>query len=98
MWSLGRKASPSNDGMKTSAIVSDSLPRARLTSIAPNVRAVPPRERDEPVRLTKIYTRGGDKGETSLGDGARVSKLDARIAAFGTVDEVNAAVGDRARG
>jgi cob(I)alamin adenosyltransferase len=52
-----------------------------------------PRKRDEPVRLTKIYTRGGDAGETSLGDGARVSKLDARIAAFGTVDEVNAAVG-----
>ena len=52
-----------------------------------------PRERDEPVRLTKIYTRGGDAGETSLGDGSRVSKLDARIAAFGTVDEVNAAVG-----
>ncbi|HLG08800.1 MAG TPA: cob(I)yrinic acid a,c-diamide adenosyltransferase [Gaiellaceae bacterium] len=52
-----------------------------------------PRERDEPVRLTKIYTRGGDEGETSLGDGSRVSKLDARIAAFGTVDELNAAVG-----
>jgi cob(I)alamin adenosyltransferase len=52
-----------------------------------------PRERDEPVRLTKIYTRGGDAGETSLGDGARVSKLDARIAAYGTVDEVNAALG-----
>jgi len=52
-----------------------------------------PRERDEPVRLTKIYTRGGDAGETSLGDGARVSKLDARIAAYGTVDELNAALG-----
>jgi cob(I)alamin adenosyltransferase len=52
-----------------------------------------PRERDEPVRLTKIYTRGGDAGQTSLGDGARVSKLDARISAFGTVDEVSAAVG-----
>ena len=51
------------------------------------------RERDEPVRLTKIYTRGGDTGETSLGDGARVSKLDARIAAYGTVDELNSAVG-----
>ena len=51
------------------------------------------RERDEPVRLTKIYTRGGDTGETSLGDGARVSKLDARIAAYGTVDELNAATG-----
>ncbi len=52
-----------------------------------------PRERDEPVRLTRIYTRGGDAGETSLGDGSRVSKLDARIAAYGTVDELNAALG-----
>jgi cob(I)alamin adenosyltransferase len=52
-----------------------------------------PRERDEPVRLTKIYTRGGDAGETSLGDGSRVSKLDGRIAAYGTVDELNAALG-----
>jgi cob(I)alamin adenosyltransferase len=51
------------------------------------------RKRDEPVRLTKIYTRGGDAGKTSLGDGTRVSKLDARIVAFGTVDEVNAALG-----
>jgi cob(I)alamin adenosyltransferase len=51
------------------------------------------RERDEPVRLTKIYTRGGDDGETSLGDGSRISKLDARIAAYGTVDELNSAVG-----
>ena len=51
------------------------------------------RERDEPVRLTKIYTRGGDAGETSLGDGSRVSKLDPRIAAYGVVDEVNAQIG-----
>jgi cob(I)alamin adenosyltransferase len=51
------------------------------------------RERDEPVRLTRIYTRGGDAGETSLGDGSRVSKLDERIAAFGTVDELNATLG-----
>ncbi len=51
------------------------------------------RKRDEPVRLTKIYTRGGDAGETSLGDGSRVSKLDPRIAAYGTVDETNAAIG-----
>jgi cob(I)alamin adenosyltransferase len=52
-----------------------------------------PRERDEPVRLTRIYTRGGDAGETSLGDGSRVSKLDLRIAAYGTVDELNATLG-----
>ena len=51
------------------------------------------RERDEPVRLTKIYTRGGDAGETSLGDGSRVSKLDERISAYGTVDELNSALG-----
>ncbi|MGH3132862.1 MAG: cob(I)yrinic acid a,c-diamide adenosyltransferase [Gaiellaceae bacterium] len=52
-----------------------------------------PRKPDEPVRLTRIYTRGGDAGETSLGDGARVSKLDARLSAYGTVDELNAALG-----
>ena len=52
-----------------------------------------PRERDEPVRLTKIYTRGGDRGETSLGDGTRASKLDPRIAAYGAVDELNSHVG-----
>jgi cob(I)alamin adenosyltransferase len=51
------------------------------------------RKREEPVRLTRIYTGGGDRGETSLGDGSRVSKLDLRIAAYGTVDEVNSALG-----
>src|SRR5437763_2537630 len=51
------------------------------------------RKRDEPVRLTRIYTRGGDRGETSLGDGSRVSKLDPRVAAIGDVDEVNSLVG-----
>jgi cob(I)alamin adenosyltransferase len=51
------------------------------------------RDRDEPIRLTKIYTRGGDAGETSLGDGSRVSKLDSRIAAYGTVDELNSSLG-----
>lgn len=45
------------------------------------------------VKLTKIYTRGGDKGETSLGDGARRAKDDIRVAAYGTVDEANAAIG-----
>jgi cob(I)alamin adenosyltransferase len=52
-----------------------------------------PRAKDEPVRLTRIYTRGGDRGETSLGDGTRVPKLDCRIAAFGTVDELNSLLG-----
>lgn len=45
------------------------------------------------VKLTRIYTRGGDKGDTSLGDGARVPKHALRVAAYGTVDEANAAVG-----
>ena len=45
------------------------------------------------VKLTKIYTRGGDRGKTSLGDGRRVSKHDLRVAAYGTVDEANAAIG-----
>ena len=51
------------------------------------------RKRDEPVRLTRIYTRGGDKGQTSLGDGSRVSKLDPRLAAIGDVDELNSLIG-----
>jgi cob(I)alamin adenosyltransferase len=45
------------------------------------------------VRLTRIYTRGGDGGETSLGDGSRVPKHSLRVAAYGTVDEANAAIG-----
>ena len=51
------------------------------------------RKRDEPVRLTRIYTRGGDRGETSLGDGSRVSKLDPLVRAYGAVDELNSFVG-----
>jgi cob(I)alamin adenosyltransferase len=45
------------------------------------------------VRLDRIYTRAGDAGQTSLGDGERVSKNDARIWAYGTVDETGAAIG-----
>ena len=51
------------------------------------------RKRDEPVRLTRIYTRGGDAGETSLGDGSRVAKTDPRVEAVGDVDELNSLVG-----
>ena len=51
------------------------------------------RKRDEPVRLTRIYTRGGDAGKTSLGDGSRVAKTDLRIEACGTVDELNSVLG-----
>lgn len=45
------------------------------------------------VRLTRIYTRGGDRGETSLGDGSRVRKDALRVEAYGTVDEANAVIG-----
>jgi cob(I)alamin adenosyltransferase len=45
------------------------------------------------VQLTKIYTRGGDKGQTSLGNGQRVAKHDVRVAAYGTIDELNAVLG-----
>ncbi|MBS0564983.1 MAG: cob(I)yrinic acid a,c-diamide adenosyltransferase [Proteobacteria bacterium] len=45
------------------------------------------------VVLNKIYTRTGDKGDTALGNGARVPKFSPRVAAYGTVDEVNATVG-----
>jgi len=45
------------------------------------------------VQLTRIYTRGGDKGKTSLSSGKRVVKHDRRVAAYGTVDEANAVLG-----
>jgi cob(I)alamin adenosyltransferase len=51
------------------------------------------RERDEPVRLTRIYTRTGDEGETSLGDLSRVPKTHPRVVAYGAVDELNSQLG-----
>ena len=45
------------------------------------------------VNLTRIYTRGGDAGQTSLGRGDRVAKHDIRVEAYGTVDETNSAIG-----
>jgi cob(I)alamin adenosyltransferase len=45
------------------------------------------------VRIDNVITRGGDGGETSLGDGTRVRKDDARVEAYGTVDEANAVIG-----
>ena len=45
------------------------------------------------VRLSKIYTKTGDSGETGLGDGSRISKATRRVRAIGAVDETNAAIG-----
>ena len=44
-------------------------------------------------RITKVYTRGGDAGQTSLGGGQRVSKHSSRVEAYGTVDELNSLIG-----
>lgn len=45
------------------------------------------------VKLDKIYTRGGDKGKTSLGDGSRVPKNSIRVIAYGSLDSANSAIG-----
>ena len=55
--------------------------------------AVVPREQGLMVKLTRIYTKGGDKGQTSLGRGERVAKHDLRVEAYGTVDETNSVIG-----
>jgi cob(I)alamin adenosyltransferase len=44
-------------------------------------------------RLSKIYTKTGDDGSTGLGDGTRVAKDSARVSSYGTVDELNSAIG-----
>jgi cob(I)alamin adenosyltransferase len=45
------------------------------------------------IRIDRVVTKGGDNGQTSLGDGTRVSKADPRIEAMGSVDEANASIG-----
>src|SRR6478672_1941868 len=77
------------------AVLGEHAPWCRTAPNALPIHIEPlmPRAADEPVRLTRIYTRGGDAGKTSLGDGSRVSKLDERIAAFGTTDELNSVLG-----
>ena len=45
------------------------------------------------MKITKVYTRGGDKGETSLVGGQRVSKASVRLEAYGTIDELSAHLG-----
>jgi cob(I)alamin adenosyltransferase len=53
----------------------------------------PRQERDNPVVLSRIYTRTGDDGTTALGDGSRTPKTDSRLAAYADVDEANCAIG-----
>ena len=50
-------------------------------------------DRENPVVLSRIYTRTGDDGTTALGDGSRTAKTDSRLAAYADVDEANCAIG-----
>lgn len=52
-----------------------------------------PNRRDEPVVLSRIYTRTGDDGSTALADGTRTAKTDSRLAAYADVEEANCAIG-----
>src|ERR1700756_571076 len=52
-----------------------------------------PDRRNIAMKLDKIYTRTGDDGKTSLGDGTPRPKFDLRVAAYGTIDEANSAIG-----
>src|SRR5689334_6990520 len=60
---------------------------------AASARRRTPRVRCVGNRLSKIYTRTGDDGTTGLGYGTRVAKASARVSAYGTVDELNSAIG-----
>jgi cob(I)alamin adenosyltransferase len=73
-----------SDGVSTLVGTSGSVPEAARRRRG---------RRSIVVRLDRIYTRGGDSGMTSLGDGTRVRKTHPRIAAYGTVDELNAILG-----
>jgi cob(I)alamin adenosyltransferase len=54
---------------------------------------MPRHPRENPVVLSRIYTRTGDDGTTALGDGSRAAKTDPRLAAYADVDEANCAIG-----
>jgi cob(I)alamin adenosyltransferase len=54
---------------------------------------MPPNRRDEPVVLSRIYTKTGDDGRTDLADGSRAAKTDLRLAAYADVEEANCAIG-----
>src|ERR1700683_369976 len=75
--------------MPTHPCRSTQMRAARLSSKAP----VDPGRAAMTVNLTRIYTKLGDGGDTHLGDMSRVSKLDPRVEAYGTVDELNATLG-----
>jgi cob(I)alamin adenosyltransferase len=71
---------------------SRDVERTQSASVIPEPPPLP-RRPDEPVRLTRIYTRTGDTGETHLGDLSRASKTDPLVEAYGAVDELNSLLG-----
>src|SRR5260370_42699946 len=71
--------------------------QTKLENISPSCR-LPCREKRieqkvHTMKLDKIYTRTGDEGKTSLGDGSRLPKFHLRVTAYGSIDEVNSAIG-----
>ena len=68
-------------------------PRPGAAAPVSSVSAMDDDRRNEPVVLSRIYTRTGDDGTTALGDMSRVDKTDSRLAAYADVDEANCAIG-----
>jgi cob(I)alamin adenosyltransferase len=56
-------------------------------------RNEPPAQTEQTMKLDKIYTRTGDEGKTSLGDGSRLPKFHLRVTAYGSIDEANSVIG-----
>ncbi len=67
--------------------------RAETTVLTDTVEPMSRDRREQPVVLSRIYTRTGDDGTTALGDGSRAAKTDPRLAAYADVDEANCAIG-----
>ena len=70
-----------------------TLPPAIQAAVAVTVDCMPKDRTDTPVVLSRIYTKTGDDGTTTLGDFSRVAKTDLRLAAYADVDEANSAIG-----
>src|SRR5260221_9298409 len=70
-----------------------SVPRVLASAAAVTVDCMPKDRADTPVVLSRIYTKTGDDGTTTLGDFSRTAKTDLRLAAYAEVDEANSAIG-----
>src|SRR5258706_13000915 len=70
-----------------------SVPRAVAAAATVTVDCMPKDRADTPVVLSRIYTKTGDDGTTTLGDFSRTAKTDLRLAAYAEVDEANSAIG-----